>query len=278
MNNKFIAGKPYVIPPRPETLKRVINALKNDEVSIDEVVSILQQDVSLYSAVLATANTPLFNSGAKITSLSQSVMRLGFSKMITILRIIALKTALSKVDRLDSYWNTATEIAQLMVKISQMMIPGSTDNAYSVGMMHNCGITLMMEAIPEYRQFIESVAITDLQQLLEQEQQQYQINHFQVSTEIARRWLMPDIVVEAIRLQGSPIESAGLNNSHNEQAKMLFCALVLAKDVSSTYHNFWRIKTPHDDLLKLTPVLHFIGLSETDYLDFRANSGLDLAE
>lgn len=269
MQKKFISGKPYIIPPRPETLKKVIDALSKKEVDIDEVVSILQKDVSLFAAVIATANTPLFSSGGQTSNLKQSVMRLGFSKMVTILRIVALKTALSKVGRLDNYWSTATEIARLTVQIMQRVSSNSIEEAYSLGMMHNCGITLMMEAIPEYRQFIEHSDANDLGKLIDLEKKHYRINHFQVSTEIAKRWLMPESVIQAIRLQSGGLEQAALDNHHNEDIKMLYCALVLAKDISLSYHNYWRLGEQIHPLETLEPALHFIGLSETDYLDLR---------
>ncbi|MCJ8339573.1 MAG: HDOD domain-containing protein [Pseudomonadales bacterium] len=272
MQKKFISGKPYVIPARPEVLIRVIKLLQATEIDVDVVVAQLQKDVSLYSAVLATANTPLFSSGVKVTSLKQAVMRLGLSKMLTIFRIIALKTALSKAGRLERFWDAATEIAQLTVKISKMVSKESVEDAYSLGMMHNCGIPLMMEAIGEYRGFLINCDAKEIQPLLFREKELFGFHHFQVSTEIARRWLMPDNVIQAIRLQGSPIDAVGLQNSDNESSKLIFCSLLLAKDISASYRHYWRIENQQQSVSSLRPVLDFVGLSETDYLDIREST------
>ncbi|EPJ44826.1 MAG: hypothetical protein OFPI_38810 [Osedax symbiont Rs2] len=276
MQKKFLSGKPYIIPARPEVLTSVINLLQATEIDVDAVVTQLHKDVSLYSAVLATANTPLFSSGAKVTALKQAVMRLGFSKMLTILRIIALKTALSKAGRLERFWDAATETAQLTVKISKIVSKESVEDAYSLGMMHNCGIPLMMEAIAQYRGFLMNCDAKDIQPLLLREKELFGFHHFQVSTEIARRWLMPENVIQAIRLQGSPIDAAGLGNSDNESVKFIFCSLLLAKDISSSYRHYWRIENQQQNVSNLRPVLDFVGLSETDYLDIRESALQDM--
>ena len=46
MQKKFLSGKPYVIPARPEVLIRVINLLQTAEIDVDVVVAQLQKDVS----------------------------------------------------------------------------------------------------------------------------------------------------------------------------------------------------------------------------------------
>jgi len=276
MQKKFLSGKPYVIPARPEVLIRVIHLLKGTEIDVDVVVAQLQKDVSLYSAVLATANTPVFSSGGKVTSLKQAVMRLGFNKMLTILRIIALKSALSKAGRLERFWDAATEIAQLSVKITKIVSKESIEDAYSLGMMHNCGIALMMEAINEYRDFLINCDAKNIQPLLLLEQQRFGFHHFQVSTEIARRWLMPKNVIQAIAMQGAPMHTLGLENSDDESSKFIFCSLILAKDISSSYRHYWRIENQQQSVCSLKPVLDFVGLSETDYLDIRESTLEDM--
>ena len=98
-------------------------------------------------------------------------MRLGLIKMLTILRIISLKTALSKAGRLERFWDAATEIAQLTVTISKIVSKESVEDAYSLGMMHNCGIPLMMEAISEYRGFLINCDAKEIQPLLLKEKE-----------------------------------------------------------------------------------------------------------
>ena len=230
----------------------------------------------MYCVVLATADTPLFSSGAKVTSLKQAVIRLGLSKMLTISRIIALKTALSKAGRLERFWHAATELAQLTVKISKIVSKVSVEDAYSLGVMHSCGTPLMIEAMGDYRGFLANSDAKDIQTLLLREEELFGFHHFQVSTEIASRWLMAENVIQAIRLQGTPIHAAGLENSDNEPIKLIFCSLLLARDISASYRHDWQIENQQQSVSSLRPILDFVGLSETDYLDIGESTLQDM--
>lgn len=261
--------RPYIIPSRPQVLVNIIKLLDAEDIDIDEVVSVLRKDVSLYSAVLATANTPAFGGSGKVTSLNEALMRIGFSKMLTILRLLALRNSFSKANNLEAFWDTATEVAQLTMSIMKKVSNKNLDDAYSLGMMHNCGIPMMVETIKEYQQFIDGIDTGLVNTWLDAENDIFGMNHFQVGYEISKRWLMPANVSEAIILQATDIKKLGLESSDNESVKLLLCSLLMAKDISSIYRRFWRVGDEVQEQCKLEPVLAFVGISETDYQDMR---------
>ena len=261
--------RPYIIPARPQVLVDIIKLLDAGDVDIDEVVSVLRKDVSLYSAVLATSNTPAFGGSGKVSSLNEALMRIGFSKMLTILRMLALRNSFSKANNLEAFWNTATEVAQLTMSIMKKVSKKNLDDAYSLGMMHNCGIPMMIETIKEYQQFIDGVDTGLVNTWLDAENDIFGMNHFQVGYEISKRWLMPENVTQALILQATNIKELGLENSDNEVVKLLLCSLLMAKDISSIYRRFWRVGDEPQEHCKLEPVLAFVGISETDYQDMR---------
>ena len=269
MSKALNLKKPYIIPARPQVLVKIIKLLDAEDIDIDEIVRVLRKDVSLYSAVLATANTPAFGGTGKVTSLSEALMRIGFSKMLTILRLLALKNSFSKASNLEAFWDTATEVAQLTMSIMKRVSKKHLDDAYSLGMMHNCGIPMMMETIQEYQQFIDGIDTGLVNTWLDAENDIFGMNHFQVGYEISKRWLMPSNVTEAIILQATDIENLGLDNSENESVKLLLCSLLMAKDISSIYRRLWRVGDEQQGHNKLEPILAYVGISETDYQDMR---------
>lgn len=266
-----ISNKPYIIPSRPKVLIKIIKLLDAKEIDIDKVVSVLRKDVSLYSAVLATANTAAFNGGNKISSIGQAVMRIGFSKMLTILRLLALKNSLSKVGNLERFWDSSTEIAELTMSITKKVSNENIEEAYSLGMMHNCGIPMLMEAISGYRNFLTTIDTNNIVSWINMEKEVFNVNHLQVGAEISRRWLMPQIVTDTIMLQSKSIKELEIGKNTNEHTKLLLCSLFLAKEISNTYRRYWRIRAaqPVKGIQKLLPALSFIGISETDYLEIR---------
>jgi HD-like signal output (HDOD) protein len=260
--------KPYIIPAQPQVLIEVVQLLDSQNATVDRLVTIIKKDISLYSALLATANTPVFGGSGRVSSLKEAIMRVGFNKMLTILRLLSLKNSFSKSLDLDSFWETATEVAELTANISQQISSGMTDDAYSLGMMHNCGIPMMMESIKGYQVFIDTVDTATISNWLDAENEVFGMNHIQISYEISDRWLMPDIVSDAIIMQSKKLTDLQLTCSDNESVKLLLCSLILAKDISLSYGAHWHI-TDDQDLYALKPILSFVGISETDYLDIR---------
>jgi HD-like signal output (HDOD) protein len=261
--------KPYVIPAQPKVLINVIKLLDADDINIDSVVSEIRKDVSLYSAVLATSNTPAFGGSGKTKSLKDAVMRIGFNKMLTILRLLALKNAFSKVKNLDAFWDTATEVAELTMSIAKKFSNEDVDEAYSLGMMHNCGIPMMLEAVKDYQVFLDGIDTGLVNSWLDSENDIFGMNHIQISHKISQRWLMPENVTSAIILQRKKITDLDLSNRSNESVNFLLCSLLLAKDISSAYRNYWDVSDTSQQHKHIRPVLDFVGISETDYGDMR---------
>ncbi|MFT5705831.1 MAG: HD-like signal output (HDOD) protein [Oceanospirillaceae bacterium] len=269
-------ARPYVIPGKPETLIEITNLLNAAEIDVDKIVYVLRQDVSLYTAVIATANNPMFRGKREITSLNEAVVRLGLNTLVTIIRLIALKNALSKVDRLERFWDCASEIADLTVYFNRIISNKQEENAFSLGMLHNCGIPLLMETLPDYRDFLQNSEIDDLPTLLALEKTKYGYNHFQISYKIAKRWLLPEPVIQAIALQSKDPRVIGKMTVVSEDSKLLACALILAKDVSQAYRHYWRIENTQQKTNNLKPILEYSGIPETDYVEMREDliSGL----
>ncbi|MGB1239332.1 MAG: HDOD domain-containing protein [Pseudomonadales bacterium] len=263
------APKPYVIPSRPEVLIYITDLLQAPEIDVDEVVRTLRQDVSLYSAVIATANTPTFRGKRAISTLNEAVVRLGLKTLFTIVRLAALKNSLSKAGNLERFWDCSTEVANLTVHFAKLSSTESEEDAFSLGMMHNCGIPLLMEAIPNYREFLKNTDTNDLQSLLNEEKALYGSNQFKVSAEIAKRWLLPELVIKAILLQSLTPEQLVNTKAACESSKLLACSLILAKDVSQMFRHYWRIENTQQSMGNLKPLLHFVGIPETDYIDMR---------
>jgi len=270
--------KPYIIPSQPQVLIEVVKLLDSNKATVDRLVLIIKKDISLYSAVLATANTPVFGGKGGISTLKEALMRIGFNKMLTILRLLSLKNSFSKELDLDNFWESATEVAELTASIAKRICSESADEAYSLGMMHNCGIPMMLETVKDYQLFIDGIDTGMVNNWLNAENDIFGMNHIQISYEIAERWLMPDNVCNAIILQATRTKNLGLNNSDNESVKLLLCALILAKDISSAYRSHWHISENEQKDSELALILAYVGISETDYTDMREEYLQNLAD
>ncbi|MDX1318699.1 MAG: HDOD domain-containing protein [Oceanospirillum sp.] len=259
----------YKIPSRPEAVIAIAELMKAKNPSASEIADILKQDVFLYTSVLAAVNTPLFRLSHKITDLTHAITLLGLDKLFAVIRLAALQNSMGKLGRLDRFWDTATEVAQLSADITTRVSDLDPHDSYTLGMMHDCAIPLMLESHPEYKAFLRDINGADLFGLTTQEEQRFGTNHFALGAQIARHWFMPDRIADAVEGQAHYSEILDNPNGLPDQTKSLLCILVLAKDISSRYRRFWRIYDSKEYQPELQKVLRFLGIPDIEYMDIR---------
>lgn len=268
----------YKIPARPEAVIAIAELMKAKNPSASEIAEILKQDVFLYTSVLAAVNTPLFRLSKKITDLTHAIALLGLDKLFAVIRLAALQNSLGKQGRLDRFWDTATEVAQLSADIAQRVSDPDPHDSYTLGMMHDCAIPLMLETHPEYKAFLRNINGSDLYGLSTQEEKLFGINHFTLGAEIARHWFMPDRIADAIEGQRHYIGILDSKAGLPDETKSLLCILVLAKDISSRYRRFWRIYDSKESPPEILRVLSYLGIPDLEYMDIREDLLQNLEE
>lgn len=263
------ASQRYKIPSRPEAVIAIAELMKAENPSASEIAEILKQDVFLYTSVLAAVNTPLFRLSKKITDLTHAIALLGLDKLFAVVRLAALQNSMGKLGRLDRFWDTAAEVALLSADIAVRVSDLDPHDSYTLGMMHDCAIPLMLETHPEYKAFLRNINGSDLYGLSTQEEKLFGINHFTLGAEIARHWFMPDRIADTIEGQRHYIGILDSKAGLPDETKSLLCILVLAKDISSRYRRFWRIYDSKESPPEILRVLSYLGIPDLEYMDIR---------
>ena len=69
------------LPTTPQIFSRLSAAMKNPDISVEEIVSVVQLDASLSARVLRLSNSAQFGRGDPITSLDGAINRIGFQEV-----------------------------------------------------------------------------------------------------------------------------------------------------------------------------------------------------
>ena len=197
-------------------------------------------------------------------------MRLGLKKLHTIVRLIALKATLNQMGRIDRFWDTAVEVADISAALIKLRTDKNSDDAYSLGMLHDCGIPIMMKMFPEYKAFLLKLSPKAASEVHIQEQSQYGFDHYEVGAKVAEKWSMPSDVCSAVRAQSS-IESCLQDQvpDYTESSQILLAHLLLAKDISRSYRSFWRASDSRETPSFLESALNYLGLSDLEYIELK---------
>ncbi len=261
----------FAIPPRPEALISISTEMKKEYPDPEKIAQSLKNDVTLYAAVLKVINSPLFGLRNKITSVDHATMLLGVAKIYSLVKVTALKTSLGTDPGLNRFWDTANEVAQLSSSLAAKLTGAESEEAYTVGMFHDCGIPLMIQKYQDFKGLLIRVNTNPNLTFSHEQDAQYGVNHYDVGYELTRSWLLPDHICEAIRFQPHSADVFSGRTGCDEKTQTLLAVLILAKHISSAFRSMWRFEDHQLKSLPPVEVMEHLGLSEIDFLDIRDN-------
>ncbi len=269
MPSKGKVSLKYSIPARPDTLVQLQKIMQDNDPDIDLIITTLKQDAGLYSIILATVNSPCFALKKPVTSISNAIVYLGLGRLFSLVKLSILKSSLSKGQKLDRFWDTASEVAGISHSLIKNHTNLDPDSGYSLGMLHDCGIPILMQASSDYLELLQQAHGKHPKYLIEQEESIYGVNHYTVGGKLANNWKMPAEVYKAILLQAKYPEVLIKYRSKADDTLMHLAILSIAKDISKTYRHYWRLEKDEELNPELLTSLEYVGICDYDYLDMK---------
>ncbi len=196
------ALKGFVIPPRPQIVADIQFELAMPAPDINEIANLVSQDAGLSGSVLKVVNSPFFSLASKIKSVPHAVNLLGIKMVVNLVTAISLKNALSdeSVVQLNTFWDSASDVANVATVVSKYLRLGSADEAYTLGLFHNCGVPLMMMRFADYPQVMAQAYKASDESVTDIENRHYKTDHAVVGYYTARSWNIHEDITGAILL------------------------------------------------------------------------------
>jgi len=199
------------IPSIPKVVQELINNFNNEGSNAHDIAKKLQMDPTLSLKVLRLANSARYGAGRKINSIESAVITLGFDALKTLVIASGVTAACKSIPGLNQkhFWRTAFSVANL-TKLLAKMARQEPEVAFTCGLLHNIGDTLLFLAHKEQMTNIDVLSHNGAERATLQ-QNQFGCNFMNVGAELARRWNFPEEICLAIAHQQQP-EKASSNS------------------------------------------------------------------
>jgi len=152
------------LPTLPEVVFKVQRMVFSDDGSAHGLAKLVEQDPSLAAKILQVANSGLYASGARITSVPTAITRIGFNEIGQIVMAASVVKNFARTSGLLDYklfWRHALTAAHMAFTGSQICRVGMSkeerDGLYLAGLLHDIGILIYdqffhdeFEAIVDY--------------------------------------------------------------------------------------------------------------------------------
>lgn len=189
------------LPAMPDIPSRIL-AIRNDPNStVDDLVEIIENDISLSTQILRYSNSAIFNLGEPVTTLKDAIFRvLGYE---TILHF-SLGYALGRTFKLpqagplghENFWQHSTYSAALVQQLAAGMPRTRRPQAglaYLCGLTHDIGFLILnLFFRNEHAWLNKMIAANPQSSILEMEQRLLGISHTEIGSWLMQAWNMPE--------------------------------------------------------------------------------------
>jgi HD-like signal output (HDOD) protein len=255
------------IPPQPQIMVDLQLEQCSPDCDINRIAKLISHDVGLSGSILKTVNSPLYGLKNQISSIVQACNLLGVNSVVNIVNALSIRGELSdeNIIELNRFWDNAMDVAMVCASIAKQIGNHSADEAYTLGLFHNCGIPLLMLRFENYRQVaIEAYSQTE-PRIIDPENRELKTNHAVVGYYIAKSWNLPRHLCEAIADHHSCESIFDAQDYNNNAKKNLLAILKMAEHICGNYRSIGQQQEDYEWQRLEENLLIYVGLSAYDF-------------
>jgi len=269
--SKILHG--IAIPPQPQILADLSLEMAMPGFALNDLADIIAKDIGLSGRLLKLVNSPFFGLSNKITSVQQATNLLGLNSVTNLINAVSVQDVMphDDVELMSKFWDSAMDIASASALVAKNLNFVSSDEAFALGLFHNCAIPLLMQRFDGYPQIIEEsysasargVSITSY------ENEKVGTNHSVVGYFVAKAWKLPESIGIAISLHHNAGAVFAEHSYPNRDVKNLLAVLKIAEHLCETYKNLGQCQRDYEFELFARDLFEYLGITQIDLDNMR---------
>lgn len=254
------------IPPQPQVMVDLQMEQMLPDCDAMSIAKLISQDVGLAGSVLKAVNSSLFKSHNQIASIGQAVNILGVNSVVNLVNALSIKGALSDDDiiALGRFWDCAMEVAIVSAVVARQIGFPNPDEAYTLGLFHDCGVALLMGRIKNYGDILAQAYSRGDTSITATENNLINTNHAVVGYYVGKSWNLPRHICRAIH-EHHNIDNTLANEQADPRKKTLLSILKIAENICLAHKTIGNQDVNHEWLRSKYAILLYVGMTEYDY-------------
>ena len=257
------------VPPQPQIMVDLQREQYMPDPDLEVIARLIAQDPGLSGALLKIVNSPYYGLTNKIASIRRAVTLLGSRTVINLINAQSIKGEMGDdtIVTLNRFWDTAQDVAMTSLSLAKRTGMSAPDEAYALGLFHDCGIPLMLKRFPDYMHVLEQgyANAGPGHRVVDTENRHFNTNHAVVGYYTAKSWRLPAHLTEAIANHHNALAIFSDESSRNGPLKNLLAVLKMAEHICASSNVLGNQREDHEWNSISHLVLDYIGLSEYDF-------------
>ncbi|WP_213878593.1 HDOD domain-containing protein [Pseudomonas sp. dw_358] len=261
------------MPAQPQIMVDLQMEQYMPDPDLDVIARLIAQDPGLSGALLKIVNSPHYGLTSRITSIQKAVNLLGSRSVINLINAQSIRGEMSDetIVTLNRFWDTAQDVALTCLTLAKRIGSQANDEAYALGLFHDCGVPLMLKRFPDYMSVLEQAyaqAGPDCR-VVDTENRVYNTNHAVVGYYTAKSWRLPEHLINAIANHHNALSIFRDDTNRNAPLKNLLAVLKMAEHICASYRVLGNQQDDHEWDSVGALVLDYVGLSDYDFENLR---------
>ena len=257
------------VPPQPQIMVDLQMEQYMPDPDLEVIARLIAQDPGLSGALMKIVNSPHYGLSNKIASIQRAVTLLGSRTVINLINAQSIKGEMcdETIVTLNRFWDTAQDVAMTSMTLAKRTGSQAVDEAYALGLFHDCGIPLMLKRFPDYMTVLEQAYANagPASRVVDTENRHFNTNHAVVGYYTAKSWRLPEHLTHAIANHHNALAIFSDDSSRNSQLKNLLAILKMAEHICASHKVLGNQREDHEWNSISHLVLDYIGLSEYDF-------------
>ena len=208
---RSLVGEIDTVPSEPHLYRELSRVLSSEEASIDEVVTIIEQDVGMCAKALQMVNSAFFGVRQQTTCISHAIMYLGVNVVKQLVLTVGIFDAFGKESSVPGFSLAAEQRHALFVGRAAKMVVSegnAAEDALMAGMLHDIGKLVLAKKAPEQWRLAVEDALERHQPLHQVEGEHFGVTHAEIGAYLLGVWGLPHPIVEAVAFHHAPAQAA----------------------------------------------------------------------
>jgi HD-like signal output (HDOD) protein len=201
----FLSGN--TLPAMPEIARQLIASFDDEKVDLQTIVKLTSKEQSLALKIMRLANSARYARPRNVTSLAEAAGTLGMERLRNLVLAASIAGAFPRIDGFDriGFWKHAIA-AGGYARWFARILGVDADSGYLAGFMLRSGQLLMARALPDAIAEVETACSTPGVRMAN-EIRIVGCSHAQVTAELARRWQLPQRLIDGFAHADKPLEA-----------------------------------------------------------------------
>ena len=208
MDLNALLTTPLALPSQPRAVALLMNELAHDEPNLRRANQLFGTDPALAARLLEQANGEGFALSGQIAGISEALALLDVAQLRALVRSAPLGTTSRSVPgmNMQQFWRYSRNTAKLARSLAGS-VQQSQVAAYTAGLLHALGELIIHLAHPDKVQSLNTLVSPLDVRRGKVEQRIFGFGYGTVSAALARRWHLPQAVVDALHHQHAPFDN-----------------------------------------------------------------------